>query len=114
VPRFNWVIAVTDTHFVVRQAVDSKVFPKLSVREIVATELALPVTVGIHLVNHDGAVQASITSKVSLADRRRDGGRPCGDDQQEFAERLSGRSRAAVECQMGRPSPKASRPILPS
>lgn len=59
--------SVADTHFGVGQVINGEVFPKLSVREIGAAEFALPVSVGIHLVNHDGKIQASMAKQVSLA-----------------------------------------------
>jgi hypothetical protein len=39
----------------------------LSVRKISAAEFALPISVGIQLVNHDGTVHASMAAQVSLA-----------------------------------------------
>src|SRR5271166_5479270 len=53
-------IAVANAHFPVRQAIDREVLPELSVGEIIAAELALPIAIGVDLINENGAVLAAV------------------------------------------------------
>jgi hypothetical protein len=57
---------VTNAHFPVRQAIDSEVLAELSVGEIVAAKLALPIAIGVNLVNQNGTVLAAVPNQVSL------------------------------------------------
>jgi hypothetical protein len=59
-------VAIADAHFPVGQAIDRKVLSELPVGESVATELALPMTVGIKLIDADRPVLAAASGKIAL------------------------------------------------
>src|SRR5262249_26136657 len=60
-------ITVADAHLVVGQAVDREVLSELSIGEIVSTEFALPIMIGVDLIDEDGAVLTAVPSQVPLA-----------------------------------------------
>ena len=60
-------VAVADADFAVRQAIDGEIFAELPVGKIGAAELALPVTVGVELVDHDRAIRATVAAQIALA-----------------------------------------------
>jgi hypothetical protein len=59
-------VAIANAHLLVRQAVDGEILPELSVGEVVSTELALPIMVGVDLIDEDGSVFASMSGQVAL------------------------------------------------
>src|SRR5271170_7958764 len=60
-------ITVADAHCSVRQTVNGEVFSKLSIREIATAKFALPVLVGIQLIDHHGTIHTTMPSHISLA-----------------------------------------------
>ena len=60
-------VAVADADLVVAQPLDGEVLAELPVDEVVPTELALPVPVGVELVDEDGALLAAVPREVALA-----------------------------------------------
>ena len=59
-------VAVADAHLLVRQAVDGEILPELPIGEVVSTELALPIAIGVDLIDEDGPVLAAVPGQVSL------------------------------------------------
>ncbi|VTZ25791.1 hypothetical protein MPC1_260012 [Methylocella tundrae] len=57
---------IADANLVVGQAVNGKILAELPVGEIVSTELASPVVIGVDLIDEDGSVLASVSGEVSL------------------------------------------------
>ena len=58
-------IMVADAHLCVGQAVDREILAELTISEVIAAELSLPIAVRIDLIDKDRAMLAA----VSLADR---------------------------------------------
>src|SRR3954447_874007 len=58
--------AVADADLVVAEALDGEVLAELPVDEVVASELALPVTVGVELVDEHGAHLAAVPGEITL------------------------------------------------
>ena len=59
-------VVVTDAHLVVREAFDGEVLAELSVGEVVASELPLPIAVGIDLIDEHRAMLAAVGEAVRL------------------------------------------------
>ena len=60
-------VAVADADLVVAEALDGEVLAELPVDEVAAAELALPVPVGLDLVDEHGALLAAVPGQVALA-----------------------------------------------
>ena len=60
-------VAVADADHVVGQALDGEVLPELPGDEVVAPQLALPVAVGIELVDEHRAHLAAVPAQIALA-----------------------------------------------
>jgi hypothetical protein len=58
--------AIAKAHFLVRQAVDGEILTELPIGEVVSTELAPPITIGVHLIDEDGPVFAAMPGQVAL------------------------------------------------
>ncbi len=65
--RATYLITVADADLVVGKAIHGQVFTELTVLEVVALQLFLPVTVGVELVDHHGPVLPAVACEVSLA-----------------------------------------------
>ena len=61
------LVAVADAHLVVAQSLDREVLAELAVDEVIATELAFPVAVGVALVDEHGPLLAAVPAQVALA-----------------------------------------------
>ncbi len=59
-------IAITDTDFVVSQALDREVFTKLTEPKIVAVEMVFPITVGSELRDHHRRMLSTVASQIAL------------------------------------------------
>src|SRR3546814_1584990 len=59
-------VAVANAHLLVGQAVDGEVLPELAIGEIVSTKLALPIAIGVDLIDEDGSLLAAVASQVPL------------------------------------------------
>ena len=60
-------VAVADAHLVVGQPLDGEVLPQEPWLEVVTAEHLRPVTVGVELVDQDGAVLPTVAGEVALA-----------------------------------------------
>jgi hypothetical protein len=60
-------VTVSDTHLCVWQAIDSEVLAELSVSEAGSTQLVLPISMGIVLIDQYGPVFAAMARQVSLS-----------------------------------------------
>ena len=61
------LVAIADADHVVGETLDGEVLPELPVDEVVPVELALPVLVGVELVDEHRALLAAVSGKVALA-----------------------------------------------
>ena len=59
-------ITIADTHLLVGQAVDREVLAELSIDEVVATQLCLPIAIGIDLIDEDGPLLAAVAGQIPL------------------------------------------------
>jgi hypothetical protein len=59
-------VAIADADFLVGQAVDGEILAKLSIGEVVSMELALPIAVGVRLIDEDGAVLTPVSGQIPL------------------------------------------------
>jgi hypothetical protein len=53
-------VAIPNAHLLVRQALDGEILPELPVAEVVSTELALPIMIGVDLIDEDGPMLAAM------------------------------------------------------
>ena len=60
-------VTIANAHLLVGQAFNGEVFSELSIGEIVSTELALPIVIGVDLIDEDGPVLAAVPSQVPLS-----------------------------------------------
>ena len=58
---------ISNTHFCIRQTVDRKILSELSMNEVVSPEMALPIPIGIQLIDKYGSTFAAVTIQVTLA-----------------------------------------------
>ena len=58
---------IADADFVVGQAVNGEILPELSMGEVAAAELALPIGVGLDLVDEDRPMFAAVPGQITLA-----------------------------------------------
>jgi hypothetical protein len=59
-------IAVADTHFIVGQSLNRKIFAELPEREILTAQLTFPVLVGIDLIDQNCSVLAAMPGEIAL------------------------------------------------
>ena len=59
-------IAIADAHFVVGQPVDGEILPELPVAAVATAELALPIAVGVDLVDKDSPLLAAVSDRIAL------------------------------------------------
>ena len=59
-------VAVADADLVVAQSLDGEVLAELPVDEVVSSELAFPVPVGVDLVDEHGALLAAVPAEIAL------------------------------------------------
>ena len=59
-------VAVADADLVVAQSLDREVLAELAVDEVASSELALPVPVGVDLVDEDRALLAAVPGQIAL------------------------------------------------
>src|SRR3981081_1942983 len=57
-------VTVADADLQVRQAVDGEVLPELPIGEVVSTELALPIVIGVDLINENGPGLAAVPTQA--------------------------------------------------
>jgi hypothetical protein len=60
-------VPVSNADLIVRKAVDGKILSELSVLEVTSAKLRLPIAIGLELVDHHGALLASVALKIRLA-----------------------------------------------
>src|ERR1051326_5835420 len=59
-------VTVADAHLPVGPAVDREVLAELPMGEVVSTELALPIVIGVDLIDEDSALLAAVPGQVPL------------------------------------------------
>ena len=60
-------VTVADAHLGVGQAVDREILAELTVSEVAAAKLSLPIAVRIDLINEDRAMLAAMALQIALA-----------------------------------------------
>jgi hypothetical protein len=60
------LVAIADADLVVAKPFDGEVLPELSVYEVVSSEFALPVPVGVELVDEHGTLLAAVPPGIAL------------------------------------------------
>ena len=58
---------IANTHFGIRQPLDSKILSELAIGKIASSELGLPITIRFDLVDKDCPVFAAMPRQISLA-----------------------------------------------
>jgi len=60
-------VAVADAHLIVGQAFDGEILAELAVSEVTTAELALPIVVGLDLIDHHRPVLTPVPRQIPLA-----------------------------------------------
>ena len=60
------LVAVADADLVIGESLHGEVLAELSVDEVVSSELALPVTIGVDLVDEHGTLLAAVPRQIAL------------------------------------------------
>src|SRR5215510_5038579 len=58
---------IADVHFTIRESFDCKILSELAIGKVVSTELVLPITIRLDLVDKDCPVFAAMPRQISLA-----------------------------------------------
>src|SRR5262249_50693416 len=59
-------VSITDADLVISKSFNSEVFSELAETKIIAAEKALPIAIGVHLVNEHGALLPAVTGGIRL------------------------------------------------
>src|SRR5262249_33442409 len=59
-------VSITDADLVISKSFNGEVFSELAETKIIAAEKALPIAVGVHLVNEHGALLSTVTGEIPL------------------------------------------------
>jgi hypothetical protein len=59
-------VSIADADLVIGKTFNGEVFAELAKTEVVAPKKALPVVIGIHLVDEDGALLSTMTREIRL------------------------------------------------
>src|SRR5580704_10980267 len=65
--RVTNAVAIADADLVIRKPLDGEIFSKLAEDEILTSEEILPVVIGIHLIDKNGALLSAMTGQIALA-----------------------------------------------
>src|SRR5712671_1991142 len=60
-------IAIADAHLLVGQPFDGEILPELPIAEAASAKMALPIAIGLNLVDKDGPMRAAVPHQVPLA-----------------------------------------------
>ena len=64
--RITNAVSVADADLVISKPFNGEVLSELAETEIIAAQEALPVVVGVHLINKDGALLPTVTGEIPL------------------------------------------------
>src|SRR4051812_25452508 len=64
--RITNAVSIADADFVVRKSFDGEVLSELAVDEVVTSEKAFPVVIGLHLIDKDGSLLPTVTGEIAL------------------------------------------------
>jgi hypothetical protein len=64
--RTTDAVSIADADLVIRKSLDGEVFSELPVDEVITSEKAFPVVLGVHLINKNGALLPAVTGEVGL------------------------------------------------
>jgi hypothetical protein len=59
-------VAIADADLVIRKSLDGEVFSELAKDEVIPSENAFPVVIGVHLINKNGALLPTVTAEIAL------------------------------------------------
>jgi hypothetical protein len=59
-------VSISDADLAIRKSLDRKVFSELAVDEVISSEKALPIPIGVHLINKNGSLLPTMTGKIAL------------------------------------------------
>jgi hypothetical protein len=59
-------VSIADADVVIKKSLDSEVFSELAENEVITSEEAFPVVIGVHLINENGAMLPTMTGKIAL------------------------------------------------
>jgi hypothetical protein len=59
-------VSIADRDLVIKKSLNGEVFSELAEDEVITSKKAFPVVVGVHLINKDGAVLASMSGEIAL------------------------------------------------
>ena len=60
------LVAIADAHLVIGESLHGEVLAELAVDEVVSSELALPVAIGVDLVDEHGALLPAVPGEIAL------------------------------------------------
>src|SRR5208337_1958277 len=64
--RITNAVAIANADLVIRKSLNSEVFSELAEDEVTTCENALPVVIGVHLINKNGALLPTMTGEIGL------------------------------------------------
>jgi hypothetical protein len=59
-------VSIADADLVIKKSFNGKVFTELTVDEVIASEKAFPVLIGVHLINENGTLFTTVTGQIGL------------------------------------------------
>src|SRR6185369_1876011 len=62
--RFADSVSIADAYLVIRKTLDSEVFSELAVDEVITSEKAFPIVIGLHLIDKDGSLLPSMACEI--------------------------------------------------
>ena len=65
--RIANAVAIANADLVIRKSLNSEVFSELAEDEVFTSEKPLPVLIGVHLINKNGALLPTMTGEIGLA-----------------------------------------------
>ncbi len=64
--RITNAVSIADANLVIKKSLDGEVFSELAEDEVITSEKAFPVVIGIHLINKNGALLPTMTGEIGL------------------------------------------------
>ena len=64
--RVTNAVSIADADLVIRKSLNREVFSELAEDKVIASEKALPVVIGVHLINKNGALLPAMTGEIAL------------------------------------------------
>jgi hypothetical protein len=64
--RITNAVSISNADFVIRKSFDGEVFSELAEDEVITSERAFPIVIGLHLIDKDGSLLPSMTGEIAL------------------------------------------------